>query len=59
MRTTKQADITKHLANSRQFFLDLVDVVRSLDVEQVEELRKNRDYEELERYIIGALMGKA
>ena len=59
MRTTKQADITKHLANSRQFFLDLVDVVRSLDVERVEELRKNRDYEELERYIIGALMGKA
>lgn len=59
MRTTKQADITKHLSNSRKFFLDLVDVVRSLDTGRIEELRAARDYEELERYIMAALMGRA
>src|SRR5437764_11016257 len=36
MRTTKSADQTKHLANSRAVFLRLVEVSRSLDVAQVE-----------------------
>ncbi len=58
MRTTKQADQTKHLANSRAIFLRLVDVARRVNVSKVEELRANRDYEALELYIVETLMGK-
>src|SRR5438128_6407980 len=39
MRTTRAADQTKHLANSREMFLRLLDVVRSIDAGKVEELR--------------------
>src|ERR1700722_5011382 len=58
MRTTKQADQTKHLANSRAIFLRLVEVVRSIDTALVERLRGERDYEALEMYILEKLMGK-
>jgi xylose isomerase len=58
MRTTKAQDQTKHLANSRAIFLRLVDVARSLDVALIERLRKERDYETLEMYVIEKLMGK-
>ena len=58
MRTTKQADDTKHLANSRQMFLNLLDVVRSLDTAHIERLRAARDYETLDLYICERLMGK-
>lgn len=58
MRTTKQADQTKHLSNSRTMFLRLLDVVRSVDEEKVEGYRKERDYEGLEMYIMEKLMGK-
>ena len=58
MRTTRSGDQTKHLVNSREMFLRLLDVVRSVNVEQVEEYRSERDYEGLERYILGKLMGK-
>ena len=58
MRTTKQADQTKHLANSRAMFLRLLEVVRSLDTALVERLRADRDYEGLEMYILEKLMGK-
>lgn len=58
MRTTKPADQTKHLANSRQMFLRLLDVARSVDAAKVEEYRSERDYEGLELYILGKLMGK-
>jgi xylose isomerase len=57
MRTTKQADQTKHLANSKEMFLRLLDVVRSVDTKQIESYRAERDYEELERYVLKALMG--
>src|SRR5208337_2029645 len=40
MRTTKQTDQTKHLANSRAVFLRLLDVVRSIDNARIEEYRK-------------------
>ncbi len=59
MRTTKQADETKHLANSRQMFLHLVDIVRSLDTTLIESFRATRDYEALDLYICEKLMGKA
>jgi xylose isomerase len=58
MRTQKAEAATKHLANSRRIFLNLVDVVRSLNKEQVDNLISQRDYEELEMLIIDHLMGK-
>jgi len=58
MRTQKQAVATKHLSNSREIFLRLVDVVRSMDRNEVERLIKERDYEELDMFIINHLMGK-
>jgi len=56
MRTTKQADQTKHLANSLWMFNRLVALVRSVDAEQVEAFRQARDYEGLERYILEHLL---
>jgi xylose isomerase len=58
MRTTKAGDQLKHLANSREIFLRLVDVARSVDAAKVEEYRAERDYEGLELYIVNKLMGK-
>jgi xylose isomerase len=58
MRTTKPGDQTKHLANSREMFLRLLEVARSVDEKQVEGFRSERDYEGLERYILGKLMGR-
>ena len=59
MRTTKQANQTAHLANSREIFLMLLDAVRSLDTAKIEDFRANRDHEGLELYIVKHLMGKA
>ena len=59
MRTTKPAHQTKHLANSLAMFNFLLERVRSVDEELVDSLRRGRDYEELERYILGHLMGKS
>ena len=58
MRTTKPAEQAKHLANSREIFLRLLDVVRSVDAAKVEEYRAERDYEGLELYVVGKLMGR-
>jgi xylose isomerase len=58
MRTTKPGDQTRHLLNSKEFFLKLVDLARSVDEKQVEAFRAERDYEGLERYIVLKLLGK-
>jgi xylose isomerase len=58
MRTTRPADQTKHLTNSREMFLRLLEVVRGVDAEKVEAFRGERDYEGLEMYILGKLMGR-
>jgi len=58
MRTQKQDGATKHLSNSRAIFLNLVELVRSLDEARVEALIAERDYEELDMLIINHLMGK-
>lgn len=58
MRTTKQADQTKHLANSKAMFERLVEVARSVDESKVERCRAERDYEGLEMYILQHLMGR-
>jgi xylose isomerase len=57
MRTTKQADDTKHLANSLKLFQRVLQSVRSVDAQQVEAFRQARDYEGLELYIVEHLMG--
>ena len=58
MRTQKPEVATKHLRNSREVFLALVELVRSLDKNKVEKLIAQRDYEELDMLIINHLMGK-
>jgi xylose isomerase len=57
MRTQKQEVSAKHLANSRQVFLWLVEKVRTLNRQLYAELIKQRDYEELDRYVIAHLLG--
>ncbi|HEX41204.1 MAG TPA: xylose isomerase [Phycisphaerales bacterium] len=58
MRTQKQEVATKHLSNSRDVFLRLVDLVRRLDMKKIKALVEARDYEELDMLIISHLMGK-
>jgi xylose isomerase len=57
LRTQPKEISTKHLRNSRAFFLRLVELARSLDVAKVEELRAARDYEELDMLIVKHLIG--
>ena len=57
MRTTKPADQTKHLANSKAMFLRLLEIVRSVDAAKVDALRAERDYEALEMYVLRKLTG--
>jgi xylose isomerase len=55
---TQPSDVaTKHLTNSLRIFLQLVEVVRSLDKEKMKALIAARDYEELDWLILNALMG--
>jgi xylose isomerase len=57
IRTQPAALATKHLRNSLQVFLRLVELVRSLDRNAVAELIAARDYEELDWLILSHLMG--
>ena len=57
MRTQKDAIATKHLSNSRSIFLRLLEISRNLDEKKMQEMIANRDYEELERFIIQNLIG--
>jgi len=57
MRTQKQEGNTKHLRNSLQTFLYLLEKVRTLDRTLEAQLIAARDYEELDRYILCHLMG--
>jgi len=58
MRTQKDGLACKHLSNSRSIFLRLLEISRSLDDAKIERLKAERDYEELEAYIINALTGR-
>lgn len=58
MRSTKADRDAAHLSNSREFFLTLVEMVRSVDASVVEGFRQSRDHEGLERYIVRKLMGR-
>jgi xylose isomerase len=57
LRTQPAEVATKHLRNSLQVFLRLIEVVRSLDQAKMKELIAARDYEELDWFILNSLMG--
>jgi xylose isomerase len=56
MRTQKDNVATKHLSNSKDIFLKLLELSRSLDNAKVESLIKARDYEELDLLIMTHLL---
>ncbi len=56
-RTQRGCPVTDHLRNSRALFLMLVEKVRSLDQNIVEQCRGARDYEALELYMLKHIMG--
>jgi xylose isomerase len=58
MRTQKAEVATKHLANSKRFFLRLVEKVRTFDKNVEAQFIKSRDYEGLEAAVMEHLMGK-
>ena len=57
MRTQKAEVATRHLQNSRQVFLRLLEISRSIDDRAVTALVKARDYEALEMLIVKSLIG--
>jgi xylose isomerase len=57
VRTQPAELATKHLRNSLQAFLRLVEVVRGLDQARIEALIAARDYEELDWLVMDRLMG--
>jgi xylose isomerase len=57
MRTQRDEVATKHLSNSKEIFLRLLEISRSLDNAFIDKCRTERDYEELDRYIMRALIG--
>jgi xylose isomerase len=58
MRTQKDDRATKHLSNSKEIFLKLLEISRSLNEEFVTKCIKERDYEELDLYILRSLIQK-
>ena len=58
MRTTSDADRTRHLANSLAMFNHLLELVRNLNEAKVEAFRQARDYEGLELYVLEHLLGR-
>ncbi len=57
MRTQKSGAATKHLRNSRTIFLKLLEISRSLDIDKMNAMIDERDYEELDLYIMNRLLG--
>ena len=57
VRTQPSKIATKHLRNSIQIFLRLVEIVRSLAGAKIDELTATNDCEELDWLILNSLMG--
>ncbi|MEO6807699.1 MAG: TIM barrel protein [Isosphaeraceae bacterium] len=55
MRTTTVEESMFHLSHSQTMFLRLLEIVRGVDHARVEELRQNRQYEQLEMLVLNAL----
>ena len=56
LRTQKDEVCLKHLEYSRKIFLRLLEISRSFDDAKIEELIGTRDYEELNWYILDAML---
>jgi xylose isomerase len=56
MRTQKEGADIKHLAYSRKIFLRLLEISRSLNDDMIAQLVAERDYEELNWYILDAML---
>ena len=56
LRTQKEGVDMKHLEYSRKIFLKLLEISRSLDDSMIEQLVAERDYEELNYYILNAML---
>jgi len=56
MRTQKDHVATKHLTNSREIFLRLLDISRSIDESYIQKCIDERDYEELDLFIMKSLL---
>jgi xylose isomerase len=59
MRTQPVQISTKHLANSREVFMRLLEKVRTLDRKVEQQYIEARDYEGLDMFILNHLMGRA
>jgi xylose isomerase len=59
IRTQKDGLATKHLSNSRETFLAMLEKVVTRDRKLEQQLIEARDYEELDRYILHHLTGRA
>lgn len=57
MRTQKDDVATKHLTNSREIFLRLLEISRSIDESYIQKCIEARDYEELDLFIMKSLLG--
>lgn len=57
MRTQKLEVSTKHLSNSREVFLRLLEISRSIDEKALAGMVNERDYEALDLYVIKHLIG--
>ncbi len=56
MRTQKDDVATKHLSNSREIFLKLLEISRSIDESYIQKCVVERDYEELDLFIMKSLL---
>ncbi len=57
MRTQKDNKATAHLSNSLEMFNRLLDISRSVNESEIENFKKERDYEGLDLYILKQLIG--
>lgn len=57
MRTQRDDLATKHLTNSKEIFLRLLDISRKIDDKVIMKYQQERDYEELDLYIMKSLLG--
>lgn len=57
MRSQKDGVATKHLSNSKEMFLRLLEISRKIDDKFIGKCQNERDYEELDLYIMKLLMG--
>ena len=57
MRTQKKENSLEHLKNSREMFLKLLEVSRTINRKKWQEFINNRNYEGLEMFILRNLMG--